>query len=393
MTLAIDFDGVIHAYSKGWHDGTIYDPPLPGAIDGLHQLLQLDAVFIHTTREPEQIMPWLEQHGFNVTIDERCGTCLGASGDQAVDLDDRPTQPARQCDDCQGSGELLFWNLRGQLLVTNRKLPATVYLDDRAVRFESWAHALTTITNLVRDQTAVPRLLDCGWCYEEQGEEVHPHPECPIGYTTPPGQGPGAAQAAAMDTFVPNGYTAVLADAHPGHPHTIPHVIDFTGYAFGDPDHQRARRLIVHPSLAADLAKDLTDLAPDGPQHVADVQGRCPACRWRSLFVGDGGHITCSRLECPTPEAADQLLHGERITAGTPLVCTDERHAAKVTALEGERDQLATALREVLDAFTTLRRVNGETVGHIAEHPIHPDDMTRWRTALNPTTPEGGAST
>lgn len=30
------------------------------------------------------------------------------------------------------------------------------------------------------------RLLDCGWCYEEQGEEVHPHPECPIGRTDQP---------------------------------------------------------------------------------------------------------------------------------------------------------------------------------------------------------------
>lgn len=24
------------------------------------------------------------------------------------------------------------------------------------------------------------RLLSCGWCFEEQGEEVHPHPECPV---------------------------------------------------------------------------------------------------------------------------------------------------------------------------------------------------------------------
>ncbi|WP_439082067.1 C2H2-type zinc finger protein [Streptomyces sp. WL006] len=24
------------------------------------------------------------------------------------------------------------------------------------------------------------RLLDCGTCYEENGEEVHPHPECPL---------------------------------------------------------------------------------------------------------------------------------------------------------------------------------------------------------------------
>ena len=32
----------------------------------------------------------------------------------------------------------------------------------------------------------VDRLLDCGLCYEEQGEEVHPHPECPIGYSDQP---------------------------------------------------------------------------------------------------------------------------------------------------------------------------------------------------------------
>lgn len=35
---------------------------------------------------------------------------------------------------------------------------------------------------MTNNPTAQPaRLLDCGWCYEENGEEVHPHPECPIG--------------------------------------------------------------------------------------------------------------------------------------------------------------------------------------------------------------------
>ncbi|WNI20354.1 hypothetical protein [Actinacidiphila sp. ITFR-21] len=24
------------------------------------------------------------------------------------------------------------------------------------------------------------RLLSCGWCFEEDGQEVHPHPECPL---------------------------------------------------------------------------------------------------------------------------------------------------------------------------------------------------------------------
>ncbi len=32
---------------------------------------------------------------------------------------------------------------------------------------------------------SMPRLLDCGHCYEENGEEVHPHPECSIGYADP----------------------------------------------------------------------------------------------------------------------------------------------------------------------------------------------------------------
>lgn len=29
-------------------------------------------------------------------------------------------------------------------------------------------------------QCSEPRLLGCGFCYEEQGQEIHPHPECPI---------------------------------------------------------------------------------------------------------------------------------------------------------------------------------------------------------------------
>jgi hypothetical protein len=45
--------------------------------------------------------------------------------------------------------------------------------------------------------------------------------------------------------------------------------------------------------------------------HMQTVQGRCPACGWTSLFLGDGGYVTCSRLDCPSPSAADQLLHGE----------------------------------------------------------------------------------
>lgn len=134
MTIAVDFDGVVHQYSRGWHDGTIYDPPMPGALEGLRTLMEHDSVFIFTTRDPEQVMPWLEQHGFDVLNDyESCERCHGQF------IAEVP------CRECKGSGLLTFWNDRGRLLVTNRKLPAVAYLDDRAVRFVDWGQALTDL--------------------------------------------------------------------------------------------------------------------------------------------------------------------------------------------------------------------------------------------------------
>ena len=116
MTIAVDFDGVIHAYSRGWVDGSVYDEALPGALEGLRTLMEKDAVFVFTAREVWQVAPWLMERGFLVRTDY------------------------------DGS----FWNQRGRLLVTNRKLPAKVYLDDRAVRFTDWAQALTDISSLTK---------------------------------------------------------------------------------------------------------------------------------------------------------------------------------------------------------------------------------------------------
>lgn len=107
-TLAIDFDGVIHRYSKGWQDGSIYDPPMPGAFPAIMLLMERYAVFVHTTRSPVMVAMWITEH----------------SGIEAY------------ADVPGGSPD--FWNTQGVLLVTNRKLPAVAYIDDRAIRFESW---------------------------------------------------------------------------------------------------------------------------------------------------------------------------------------------------------------------------------------------------------------
>ncbi len=147
-TVAVDFDGVIHAYSRGWQDGSIYDPPLPGTVEALHALMAEYAVVVITTREPKQVMPWLEGLGFDVTIDDRCGRCFGAGFLQELDLDGRPAYTEDPCRDCKGSGDLWAWDARGQLLVTSRKLPAIAYIDDRAIRFRDWQQTMTEVAAL-----------------------------------------------------------------------------------------------------------------------------------------------------------------------------------------------------------------------------------------------------
>ncbi len=69
-TVAVDFDGVIHTYDKGWQDGSIYGDLMPGAVNSLTRLMQRYAVFIHTARNSSQVARWIEDrtsHGIECT--------------------------------------------------------------------------------------------------------------------------------------------------------------------------------------------------------------------------------------------------------------------------------------------------------------------------------------
>lgn len=74
------------------------------------------------------------------------------------------------------------------------------------------------------------------------------------------------------------------------------------------------------------MTNRISDDKAEAPMR--QVQGRCPACGAASLFLGEGGHVTCARIECPEPCAADQLLHGE---AAAP------RRAGDILAALGRR--------------------------------------------------------
>lgn len=119
-TVAVDFDGVIHAYRHGWQDGTIYDDPHPGAISGLRALMAHYAVFIHTSRDPYPVAQWLDRFDIPAFVE------------------------------MESAGQMrTFWNDRDRILVTNRKLPAWRYVDDRALLFTSWGQ---TLRQLIPDE-------------------------------------------------------------------------------------------------------------------------------------------------------------------------------------------------------------------------------------------------
>lgn len=108
--IALDFDGVLHKYSHGWDDGTIYDPPVEGAVEACNDLLDKGySLIIFTARKNIwDIHDWLKYYEFPY------------------------------------------------MEVTNKKPPAYFYIDDRAIRFNAWDQTLSDIETLNNDLVSKP---------------------------------------------------------------------------------------------------------------------------------------------------------------------------------------------------------------------------------------------
>ena len=112
--IAIDFDGVLHRYSKGWNGGIIYDKPVEGTKKALESLKEKGfTIYIYTGRtnsqfrhqgEKDQVLAiekWLKK--YEIPFDK-------------VWLDGKPA--------------------------------AKIYLDDRAVRFNgNWEDILVMLND------------------------------------------------------------------------------------------------------------------------------------------------------------------------------------------------------------------------------------------------------
>lgn len=112
--IGIDFDGVIHKCSKGFYDGTIYDPPVEGVETALQRIAQKYQIIVYTAKAKQ----------------------------------DRPIVNGK-------TGTELVWEwLRDNNLdqfitaVTAEKPRAVAYIDDKGVRFDNWSACLEDLSTL-----------------------------------------------------------------------------------------------------------------------------------------------------------------------------------------------------------------------------------------------------
>jgi 5'(3')-deoxyribonucleotidase len=116
--IAIDFDGVIHDFSKGWHDGTCYGTPLPGSLYAIKELSKNYNIIIFTAKvKPDRPL------------------VLGKTGTQLV------TKWLKDYNVLQYINE-----------ITCEKPRAQIYIDDKGYRFENWKDTLQNVERILNEK-------------------------------------------------------------------------------------------------------------------------------------------------------------------------------------------------------------------------------------------------
>lgn len=109
--IAIDFDGVIHNFDKGYYDGTCYGEPISGAIEAIKQLSKDYKIIIFTAKaKPDRPL-----------VNGKTGTELVKEWLEKYEI------------------------LNCILEITAEKPRAKIYIDDNGYRFTEWKKTLKFI--------------------------------------------------------------------------------------------------------------------------------------------------------------------------------------------------------------------------------------------------------
>ena len=136
---AIDLDGPLHWYRKGYQDGALYDPPTPGALFAIRSLMttfEYD-IEIYTARDtPEQwaeACQWLARHWrVEWPEDDAHAVTHGESKYVLLHLNKPPLAPDK-------------------VYISNVKPKAHIYIDDRAIRFTDWMQTMWDLDQIKND--------------------------------------------------------------------------------------------------------------------------------------------------------------------------------------------------------------------------------------------------
>jgi hypothetical protein len=115
--IAIDFDGVIHSFELGFHDGTIYGTPIEGSIEAIKKIAKKYTIIIYTAKAKKD----------RPLIDGKTGTELVWEWLREYQLDSYIKE------------------------VTAEKPRCVCYIDDKAIQFINWSQALTDLSNFTNE--------------------------------------------------------------------------------------------------------------------------------------------------------------------------------------------------------------------------------------------------
>lgn len=125
-TIVFDFDGVIHLNYKGYKDGSIYGLINWELLNYIKELMKKYYIVISSNRSAEQIVEFMNNY------------CMESKG----------LSHGLKFESFHKTNKNLYWKKEDVIGVTNEKAIGILYVDDRALKYDSSKDVSKNIMNI-----------------------------------------------------------------------------------------------------------------------------------------------------------------------------------------------------------------------------------------------------